>query len=448
MFPSIDSFIDGKEKVCVVGLGYVGIHVAVNFAKYFKVIGYDKSKERINQLKEGIDLTREFAKEEIISSGIEFTSEPKDINKARFVIIAVPTPVTRGKIPDLSFVESACETVGKNIQKGSYVILESTVYPGVTEEICVPILEKFSGLKAGEDFKVGYSPERVNPGDKDHTFDKVVKVVSGQDRESTEFIAKMYSFPVKAGVYVAKNIKTAEAAKVIENIQRDLNVALMNELSVIFHLMGVDTKEVLEAASTKWNFLKFEPGLVGGHCISVDPYYLAFRAQEFGYHPEVILAGRRINNGMGKYVAENTVKLLIKAGKAVRGSRVLIMGITFKENIPDTRESKVIDIYEVLVEYGANVDVVDPCADPEEVKKEFNIFLLNGLTGWEEFVKKIGTERKYDAVIIAVKHKPFYELDINFFKGLLDNRNPVIVDVKGIYSRELFEKENFLYWRL
>ncbi len=448
MFPSLESFVNGKEKICVVGLGYVGIHVAVNFAKYFRVIGYDKSDKRISELKIGIDSTREFSKEEIINSGIEFTSDSKAISKSRFIIIAVPTPVTRNKIPDLRFVESACETVGRNLQKGSYVVLESTVYPGVTEDICVPILEEFSGLKVGVDFRIGYSPERVNPGDKDHTFDKVVKVVAGQDKETAEFIAKMYSFPVKAGVFIAKSIKTAEAAKVIENIQRDINVALMNELSVIFHLMGIDTKEVLEAASTKWNFLRFEPGLVGGHCISVDPYYLAFKAQEFGYHPEVILAGRRINNNMGKYVAENTVKLLIKAGKAVKGSQVLIMGITFKENIPDTRESRVVDVYNVLAEHGVSVDVVDPFADPEEVKKEFDISLLNGFVEWKNFVQRLGSEKKYDAVVITVKHKPFYELDINFFRKILDDKNPIVVDVKGMYSRELFEKENFLYWRL
>ncbi len=449
MFPKFEDFLEGHEKVCVVGLGYVGIHVAVNFGKYFKVIGYDKRRKRIEELSEGYDSTGEFSRDEILSANIEFTSDPKHISYARFIIAAVPTPVTKSKIPDLSYLISAAEDIGKNMSRGSYVVFESTVYPGVTEEICIPTLEKYSGMRAGIEFRVGYSPERVNPGDKEHTFDKVVKVVAGQDDETADFLAKMYSLPVKAGVFRAPNIKTAEAAKVIENIQRDLNVALFNELSIIFHLMGIDTKEVMEAASTKWNFLKFEPGLVGGHCISVDPYYLTFRAQELGYHPEVILAGRRINDYMGKYVAENLIRLLIRTGKPVKGSKVLIMGITFKENIPDIRESKVFDIYKELFDYGVEADVVDPFAHPDGVFRDLNIKLKNSGIAWTDFIKSVEKDGEiYDAVVVAVKHKLFFELGIPFFRRITKKDNPIMVDVKGIYSKEDFERAGFIYWRL
>jgi UDP-N-acetyl-D-galactosamine dehydrogenase len=453
VFPSVDDFLLGKKKICVLGLGYVGIHVAVNFAKYFKVIGYDRNQKRIQELNSGFDSTREFSEKELseVKNNLEFTSSPGRISECNLVIAAVPTPVNKNKIPDLSFLISASEDIGGNLSRGTYVVFESTVFPGATEEICVPILEKESGLKCGVDFKVGYSPERVNPGDKDHTFDKVVKVVAGQDNQTAEFLAKMYSFPVKAGVYIAPDIKTAEAAKVIENIQRDLNIALFNELSIIFHIMGIDTQEVIKAASTKWNFIKFEPGLVGGHCISVDPYYLTFKAEELGYHPQVILAGRRINDYMGKYVAENTIKLLINAGKQVKGSRALIMGITFKENISDIRESKVVDIYKELCDYGVNVEVYDPYADPDHVKSEFGIELMNKNSFGQkdsviDFLQK-NSLQKFDVVIVAVKHKPFFEITPDFFKKIMTHP-PVLVDVKGIYSKSVFEREGFIYWRL
>lgn len=449
-FPKVEDFLSGREQICVVGLGYVGIHVAINFAKYFKVVGYDKNAKRIEELKRGFDSTREFSPEELKSVRIKYTTDPHEIKNCRLIIVCVPTPVNKNKIPDLTFLKSASSDVGKNLSPGSYVVFESTVYPGATEEVCIPIIEEESGLKSGVDFKVGYSPERVNPGDKEHTFDKVVKVVSGQDKETAEFLAKMYSFPVKAGVYVAPSIKVAESAKVIENIQRDINVALMNELSLIFHIMGIDTKEVLKAAYTKWNFLRFEPGLVGGHCISVDPYYLTFKAEELGYHPEVILAGRRINDQMGKYVAENVVKLLIEADKNVKGSRVLIMGITFKENIADIRESRVVDIWRELNGFGVKVDVVDPFAYPEEVEREYGIAMLNGNSDWKTFLDELikhAEKSPYDAVVVAVKHKVFYELTPKFFRTIT-NHKPIMVDVKGIYSREEFEKEGFIYWSL
>jgi UDP-N-acetyl-D-galactosamine dehydrogenase len=449
-FPKVEDFLSGREQICVVGLGYVGIHVAVNFAKYFKVIGYDRNPKRIEELKRGFDSTREFSPEELKSVQIKYTTDPSEIKNCRLIIVCVPTPVNKNKIPDLTFLKSASSDVGKNLSPQSYVVFESTVYPGATEEVCVPIIEKESGLKCGVDFKVGYSPERVNPGDKEHTFDKVVKVVSGQDKETAEFLAKMYSFPVKAGVYVAPSIRVAESAKVIENIQRDINVALMNELSLIFHIMGIDTREVLRAAYTKWNFLRFEPGLVGGHCISVDPYYLTFKAEELGYHPEVILAGRRINDQMGKYVAENVIKLLIAADKNVKSSRVLIMGITFKENIADIRESRVVDIWRELNEFGVKVDVVDPFAYPEEVEREYGIVMLNGSSDWKTILDdliKQSEKSPYDAVVVAVKHKFFYELTPRFFKAITNNR-PIMVDVKGIYSKEEFEKEGFIYWSL
>ena len=339
---------DGNEKIAVIGLGYVGLPLAVLLDTKFNVIGYDINTERVKELRKGFDRTGEISSERLKSCSIEFTDDPGKISEAKVIIVTVPTPIDEHKIPDLGPVKAATRTVGRYMQKGSIVVYESTVYPGVTEEECVPVLEEESGLKWKKDFHVGYSPERVNPGDREHTIDKIVKVVAGDTPEITEFLAQLYGSVITAGVHKAPDIKTAEAAKVIENTQRDLNIALMNELSIIFDKMGIDTKAVLEAAGTKWNFLRFDPGLVGGHCIGVDPYYLTFKAQAVGYHPEVILAGRRINDYMGKFVAENTVKKLIKAGKAVKGSKVLILGITFKENISDIRNSKVIDIYNEL----------------------------------------------------------------------------------------------------
>ncbi|MEJ5173532.1 MAG: nucleotide sugar dehydrogenase [Hydrogenothermaceae bacterium] len=425
-------------KICVVGLGYVGLPLAVLFASKYEVIGFDINHNRIKELKEGYDRTKEVESEKLKSVNIHYTDNPEDISKADIIIVTVPTPIDEHNIPDLRPIISASKTVGKYMKKGAIVVYESTVYPGLTEEECVPILEKESGMKWKEDFFVGYSPERVNPGDKEHTIDKIKKVVAGDTPQTTEILAKLYGSVITAGIHIAPDIKTAEAAKVIENTQRDLNIALMNELSLIFNKMGIDTKSVLEAASTKWNFLKFEPGLVGGHCIGVDPYYLTFKAQAIGYHPEVILAGRRINDYMGKYVAEMTVKKLIKASKAVKGSKVLILGLTFKENISDIRNTKVIDIYRELKEYGVDVYINDPFAYPEEAKHEYNIDLLTD----------IESQKLYDAIIVAVKHRPFIEeLDFKKYRELM-NSNPVLIDVKGLYNKEKAEKEGFIYWRL
>ena len=429
-----------KKKIAVIGLGYVGLPLAVLLDQKFNVIGFDINPERIKELKEGYDRTREVEAEKLKNSTIEFTDNPKKISEANIIIITVPTPIDVHRIPDLRPIKSASETVGKYMQKGSIIVYESTVYPGLTEEECVPLLEKESGLTWKKDFNVGYSPERVNPGDKLHTIDKIKKVVAGDTPEVTEFLAQLYGSVITAGIHKAPDIKTAEAAKVIENTQRDLNIALMNELSVIFNKMGIDTKAVLEAAATKWNFLRFEPGLVGGHCIGVDPYYLTFKAEAIGYHPEVILAGRRINDYMGKFVAENTVKNLIKAGKAVQGSKVLILGLTFKENISDIRNTKVIDVYKELKEYGINVYIHDPFAYPEEVKEEYGIELLDN-------IKK---EAPYDAIVVAVKHRPFIEeLDFKKYKELMKNDGkPVLIDIKGLYNKDKAIKEGFLYWRL
>jgi UDP-N-acetyl-D-galactosamine dehydrogenase len=431
---------DGNEKIAIIGLGYVGLPLAVLLDTKFNVIGYDINTERVKELRNGFDRTGEVSSERLESCSVEFTDDPGKISEAKVIIVTVPTPIDEHKIPDLGPVKAATRTVGRYMQKGSIVVYESTVYPGVTEEECVPVLEEESGLKWKEDFHVGYSPERVNPGDKKHTIDKIVKVVAGDTPEITEFLAQLYGSVITAGVHKAPDIKTAEAAKVIENTQRDLNIALMNELSIIFNKMGIDTKSVLEAAGTKWNFLRFEPGLVGGHCIGVDPYYLTFKAQAIGYHPEVILAGRRINDYMGKFVAENTVKKLIKAGKAVKGSKVLILGITFKENISDIRNSKVIDIYNELREYGIEVYVYDPHAYPEEVKKEYGI----------ELVEDIDKYKPYDAVVVAVRHRQFIEsFSLEKHKELMENGDPpVLIDIKGMYNRKKAVSEGFLYWRL
>ena len=427
--------------LCIVGLGYVGLPLAVLFSKKgYKVIGYDINEERIKELRQGIDRTNEVSKEDLESTNIEFTTNPEKISEANVIIVTVPTPIDEHKIPNLNPLKSATKTVGKYMKRGSIVVYESTVYPGVTEEICVPVLEKESGLKWKRDFHVGYSPERVNPGDKKHTIENIVKVVAGDTSEITEFLAELYGSIVEAGVHKAPDIKTAEAAKVIENTQRDLNIALMNELSMIFNKMGLDTKEVIEAAATKWNFIKFEPGLVGGHCIGVDPYYLTFKAQELGHHPEVILAGRRINDYMPKFVVENTIKMLIKAGNPIKDSKVLIMGITFKENIPDIRNSKVVDIYKELKEYGINVYVYDPYAYKDEVKKEYGIDLIDNIKAFSP----------YDAIIVAVKHDVFkkeYTLD-KLEKLYNSSYKKVLIDVKGLYDKNEAINKNFLYWRL
>ncbi len=436
-----ESIRSKNDKIAVVGLGYVGLPLALEFGKIVNTIGFDLNKKRIMDLSNGIDINNEATSTEIKSAEfIKFTSNPEKLKEAKFIIVAVPTPITKNKQPDLFCMASASEIVGKNLAKGSIVVFESTVYPGVTEDICIPIIEKYSGLKYGKDFKVGYSPERINPGDIEHTIKNVIKVVSGCDQDTLEEVANVYSLIVSAGVYRAESIKSAEAAKVIENTQRDLNIALMNELAIIFHKMGIDSSEVFKAAATKWNFIKMYPGLVGGHCIGVDPYYLTFKAQELGYHPQVILAGRRINDDMGKYIAEQAIKLLIEANKTVKGANILVMGITFKEDVNDIRNSRVIDIISELKEYNTNVIVCDPLADKDAVKHEYGIELT-------EYNKNI----KADAVIVAVSHNIFKRnLTLDALKRHLANRKSkgVIVDVKGLFDKEIFKNSGLLYWRL
>jgi len=424
--------IDKKAKLAVIGLGYVGLPIALEFARKISVIGFDISAKRVEMMKNGIDPSNELEKEAFEDCDITFTDSLDVLREAKFFIVAVPTPVDEHKVPDLTPVQKASETVGKVIKKGDYVVFESTVYPGCTEEDCLPIIEKLSGLKNVVDFKSGYSPERINPGDKNHTLATIVKVVSGCDAESLEEVAKTYELVVKAGVHRASSIKVAEAAKIIENTQRDLNIALMNELSVIFDKMNINTYEVLEAAGTKWNFLKFQPGLVGGHCIGVDPYYLTYKAKELGYHSEVILAGRNINDNMGKYVAKKVIQHIIKNNGDVKSSKVLIMGATFKEDVSDIRNSKVSDVVNALKEFYVNVEVQDPYADSDELKHEYGFGL----------VKEIASD--YDAVIIPVPHREYKDLDENFFAGITKTHG-MIADLKGIFRNKI---TNRTYWSL
>ena len=426
-----------EECVSLVGLGYVGMPIAVAFAKKVNVIGFDLNSKKIKLYKNGVDPTNEVGNDVIANTTVEFTDDETQLKRAKFHIVAVPTPVNDDHTPDLTPVEGASRIVGRNLTKGSIVVYESTVYPGVTEDVCVPILEKESGLKCGVDFKIGYSPERINPGDKVHRLETIVKIVSGMDEESLDIIAKVYELVVDAGVHRAESIKVAEAAKVIENSQRDINIAFMNELSIIFNKMGIDTKAVLEAAGTKWNFLKFFPGLVGGHCIGVDPYYLTYKAEMMGYHSQVILAGRRINDDMGKYVAENVVKNLIKADKNVNGARVAILGFTFKENCPDTRNTRIIDIVNELNEYGINPIIADPEADAEEAKQLYGI----------EFVD-MSTIKEMDAVILAVAHDSFSKLSKNDMDSFFGEGKKVLLDIKGLLNRKEYEEAGYSYWRL
>jgi len=435
-----EKLINKNEKLSVVGLGYVGMPIAVAFAKKVNVIGFDINERKVQLYKSGIDPTKEVGDEEIKKTSVDFTSDPKRLREAKFHIVAVPTPIREDKVPDLRPVESATKIVGQNLTKGSIVVYESTVYPGVTEDICIPILEKESGLKCGVDFKVGYSPERINPGDKVHRLETIVKIVSGMDEESLDTIAKVYELVVEAGVYRAESIKVAEAAKVIENAQRDINIAFVNELSIIFNKMNIDTLSVLKAAGTKWNFLHFRPGLVGGHCIGVDPYYLTYKAEQIGYHSQVILAGRRINDDMGKYVAENVVKQLIKAEVNIKNAKVGILGFTFKENCPDTRNSRVIDIVKELNEYGIYPLVFDPIADAHEAYEEYGIKF-----------DSIDNFKDLDAVVVAVAHDEFKKYAIRDFDimfKVVPNNQKVLVDVKGIFDRKEVEKDKYLYWRL
>ena len=431
------SLCSGKDKIAVVGLGYVGLPLAVKMSKHFEVIGYDLKADRIKELESGFDRTMEVSREALRDVKILFTSKPEALSLCRFMIVAVPTPIDGHRIPDLKPLCGASETVGRYMQKGSCIVFESTVYPGATEEVCLPILERESGLKYGIDFTLGYSPERINPGDKEHSLENIVKVVSGTDQDIARFLSDVYGMVIKAGIHPVSSIKVAEAAKVIENTQRDINIALVNELAMIFHKMGIDTEEVLEAAGTKWNFLPFKPGLVGGHCIGVDPYYLTFKAESLGYHPEMILAGRRINDCMGKYVAEQTIKLLVLAGKQVKGIKVAVLGVTFKEDIPDIRNSKVVDIVYELKTYGIKVLVHDPLADAKEVEKHYRLDL-----------QSMETLAGVDAVIVTVGHRFYKELGLSRIAGLCQNKTPIIIDVKGAFSQNEAKKMNITYWRL
>ena len=432
-----EKIIAGEEKISLVGLGYVGMPIAVAFAKKAKVIGFDLNKTKVELYCSGIDPTKEVGDEVIQQTTVEFTSDEIKLQEAKFHIVAVPTPVNSDHTPDLTPVEGASAIVGRNLTKGSIVVFESTVYPGVTEDICVPILEKESGLKCGVDFKVGYSPERINPGDKVHRLEIIVKIVSGMDEECLDIIAKVYELVVDAGVYRANNIKVAEAAKVIENSQRDINIAFMNELSIIFNKMNIDTKSVLEAAGTKWNFLNFRPGLVGGHCIGVDPYYLTYKAEQLGYHSQIILSGRRINDDMGKYVVENLVKSLIKADKPVKSAKVAILGFTFKENCPDTRNTRVIDIVNELKEYNITPIIADPTADKEEGMHEYGLSFHD-----------MSEVRDVDAVILAVAHDEFLKLTTEEVSGFYSKGTKVMLDIKGLLDRKTYEDAEYIYWRL
>ncbi len=450
-----------EEKISLIGLGYVGMPIAIAFAKKADVIGFDVNKKKIELYNKGIDPTKEVGNDAIKNTTVDFTCDEKRLKESKFHIVAVPTPVNDDRTPNLNPIKSASQTLGRNLSEGSIVVFESTVFPGVTEEICVPILERESGLKCGEGFKVGYSPERINPGDKEHRLENIVKVVSGMDRETLEIIAKVYEMVVNAGVYKAESIQVAEAAKVIENAQRDINIAFMNELSIIFNKMGIDTKAVLEAAETKWNFLNFSPGLVGGHCIGVDPYYLTYKAEQMGYYSQIILSGRKINDNMSKYVAENTVKQLIKANKQINGANVAVFGVAFKENCPDVRNTKVIDLIRELEEYGINVKVIDPVADKDDLWIGYKLELSN-----------IEEVNGMDALIFAVPHKQFKgigldklekmynskgltsskisgEVAITRDQGFCPEENPyVIIDIKGMFDRKEAEYKGFLYWRL
>jgi len=420
-----------KAPIGVIGLGYVGLPIALAFARKVKVIGFDINEKRVAMMQKGIDPSQELDKSEFKNCDITFTASLKELKKAKFFIVAVPTPIDEHNLPDLKPLLGASSTVGKCLKKGDYVVFESTVYPGCTEEDCIPVLEKESGLVFKKDFKVGYSPERINPGDKEHTITKILKVVSGCDAESLEEIAKAYEIIVEPGTHRAASIKVAEAAKIIENTQRDVNIALMNELSIIFNKMGINTYDVLAAAGTKWNFLKFSPGLVGGHCIGVDPYYLTYKAESLGYHSRVINSGRYVNDSMGFYVAKTAVKKIIAAGRNISKSRVLVMGATFKENVSDIRNSKVADIVKELRSFGVDVHVADPLADSDELKHEYG-FGLN----------KIG--KGYNGVIVAVNHKEYLSLDEKYFTSILADKG-VLVDVKGIYKGKI---KKLPYWSL
>ena len=436
---SFEQFLDKKASICIIGLGYVGLPLAVAFASKFDVIGFDINPNRVRELKEGFDRTEEMNADQLRRYPIRFTTNPEALSNSRFIIVTVPTPIDAHRRPDLTPLIKASQMIGRYIEPSTTIVYESTVYPGCTEEDCLPLIEKESGLKWRRDFFAGYSPERINPGDKEHTVEKIKKVVSGDSPETATLVARVYGAIISAGVHVAPTIKTAEAAKVIENTQRDLNIALMNELALIFDRQGINTLAVLEAAGTKWNFLPFRPGLVGGHCIGVDPYYLTFKAESLGYNPEVILAGRRINDGMGKIIAEKTVKHLIGSERPVKGARVLILGWTFKENVPDIRNTRIIDIHRELASYGILSMPFDPHADNNEVEHEYGLRLI----------ENVDENGPYDAIILAVKHRKIMaEFTIDRLRKLGSKRPPVIIDVKGFFSAETYQAAKIDYWQL
>lgn len=435
-----NKIINKEEKIALVGLGYVGMPIAVSFAKKVNVIGFDLNKEKIDLYKKGIDPTNEVGNEAIKATTVEFTADETKLKEAKFIIVAVPTPVNLDHTPDLTPVVGASEIVGRNLTEGTIVVYESTVYPGCTEDVCIPILERESGLKCGRNFKVGYSPERINPGDKVHRLENIHKIVSGIDKESLEEIKNIYDIVIEVGTYPVSNIKTAEAVKVVENSQRDINIAFMNELAMVFDRMGIDTNEVVDGMNTKWNALGFRPGLVGGHCIGVDPYYFTYQAEKLGYHSQIILNGRIVNDNMGAYVADTAIKKMVEAGQAPRMSKVVILGLTFKENCPDIRNSKVEDIIKRLKTYGVNPMVVDPWADDKEALREYDVKL-----------RKIEDIKDADCIIIAVSHNEFKELSLKQIKSLFkedDDAKKVLLDVKGLYDIKELEESNIRYWRL
>ncbi len=434
---TFESLEERRDRIAVVGLGYVGLPLAIHLSRHFDVVGYDLKQARITELQAGHDRTLEVDGAALRASVLHYTADPEELSRCRLIIVAVPTPIDDHRIPDLTPLQGAAKTVGDRLSAGACVVFESTVFPGATEDICVPIMEARSGLVCGKDFTVGYSPERINPGDKVHTVDKIIKVVAGSDAATTRLLAAVYGRVVSAGIHQAPSIKVAEAAKVIENTQRDINIALMNELAMIFDLMGIDTLDVLAAAGTKWNFLNFRPGLVGGHCIGVDPYYLTFKAEAIGYHPNMILAGRRINDNVGKFAAEKTVKMLIKGKRQVRGAIVAILGLTFKENVPDLRNTKVVDIIRELEDYGVNVRIHDPLADPEEARRYYGL----ELTAWDQ----LGT---VDAVILTVLHDDYRERGLAAISAHLHPEYPLLLDVKGAFRPEDADALGLHYWRL
>ncbi|SDF78587.1 UDP-N-acetyl-D-galactosamine dehydrogenase [Fontibacillus panacisegetis] len=433
-----DRIANHEEKIGVVGLGYVGLPLAVAFSRKLNVIGYDASQEKVNKYLSGIDVTGDVGDEVIRDCNVSFTADADQLQGVRCFIVAVPTPVQSGNVPDLQFVQSASRVVASKLSKGSVVVYESTVYPGVTEEVCIPILEAESGLKCGQDFKVGYSPERINPGDKVHRLENIVKIVSGNDEEALDLVSRIYELIIEAGVYRADSIRVAEAAKVIENAQRDINIAFMNELSMLFHEMNIDTNAVLGAAGTKWNFLNFKPGLVGGHCIGIDPYYLTYKAEDTGYHSKIILAGRHINDGMGKFIAQHIIKMLVRQQLDFRNTRIGILGLSFKEDCPDIRNSKVIDIVRELQDYGISPLIADPLVDSEQAHHEYEIELT-----------EMSSLKDLNVVVVAVAHQQFLQMGISDFDGMFHReQSKILFDIKGAFSKSQYESQGYTYWSL